>query len=169
MDWIEDNGEDGIVSLFWLIYSFSFVHIHFFSFVGGGVYFLLLASLFGLLACSAHFIYIPARLKRHCIIMNNLTYPPPSHSPTTPPYSFKLMTVHTNQSKLRPAPPQLPFSSLSGYKSQLLSFSSHPREKWRPCTAVLLFRASLHCPIPVYSPAQLERKLLAFFKKWTLL
>lgn len=30
---------------------------------------------------SSPFLYIPARRKRHRIIMNNLTYPPPTHSP----------------------------------------------------------------------------------------
>ena len=43
---------------------------------------------------SSHFLYIPARRERHCIIMNNLTYPPPIHSPRhSSLYSFKLMTV----------------------------------------------------------------------------
>ena len=43
---------------------------------------------------SSHFLYIPARRERHCIIMNNLTYPPPIHSPLhSSLYSFKLMTV----------------------------------------------------------------------------
>lgn len=35
----------------------------------------------GSLVRSSPFLYIPARRKRHRIIMNNLTYPPPTHSP----------------------------------------------------------------------------------------